>query len=75
MRFIYILLVVFAAMFFLYLAGVRNGRQKCIAEFEKSTTVVQTHVLNKLEEINEEVYTNTTGDIRHWLRERYTISE
>lgn len=75
MKYLYMAALGSAAIFFTYIIGTRVGNIKCnarVADVNAKTIIQNTKIL---EDTNETVFHTTVGDIRHILREKYTIAE
>lgn len=72
---IYIFLTLFGVVFFTFFVGKYVGRANCQTETAVAQSHVQTEIIKKIGEVNEETLGRGTGDIRRILRERYTIAE
>lgn len=73
------LIVFFLLLIGAYIVGQREGEMKC--QLSMSQTIkekrqeTQIKIKGIKEKTNEEANTNTTDDIRKFLRENYTIGE
>ena len=73
----YLILAAMAAvlMFCLYYAGFLNGQQKCQKNVAQNNVQQQMDLIYIKEQINAEVITAGTDDIRRRLYEAYTIAD
>lgn len=71
----YMLLVIGVAIFFAYLAGGRVANEQCRARSSNNLVKQQAQILQIKRVVNEKVLGTDTNDIRHVLREKYTIAE
>ena len=73
----YLILAAMAAvlMFCLYYAGFLNGQQKCQKNVAQNNVQQQMDLIYIKEQINAEVITVGTDDIRKRLHEKYTIAD
>lgn len=73
----YLILAAMAAvlMFCLYYAGFLNGQQKCQKNVAQNNVQQQMDLIYIKEQINAEVITAGTDDIRKRLHEKYTIAD
>lgn len=72
---LYILLFLLAVVCGAYLAGGQLGRQRCNARMVAGIVEQQSQIIKIQGDINAEAYNRNTGDIRRFLREKYTIAE
>ncbi len=71
----YFLLMVLGAIVFVYFAGERAGRLKCVKKQTESEMVQQSQIVKLQGDVNEETFNRGVADIRRVLREKYTITE
>ncbi len=74
---LYLMLAAIAAvfMFCVYYAGLSNGQQKCQKNVAQNNVQQQMDLIYLKEQINAEVITADTDDIRRRLYEKYTIAD
>ena len=63
------------AIFFSYVAGVWVGNEKCRADTIVQAGVIQSETIKIIRNVNAETFNTATGDVRRFLREKYTIAE
>ena len=73
----YLILAAMAAVliFCLYYAGFSNGQQKCQKNVIQNNVQQQMDLIYIKEQINAEVITAGTDDIRRCLQQKYTIAD
>ncbi len=70
-----IFLAAVVAVFFIYRAGVENGRAKCAAARASIYMENQAKIIKQVDYVNEKILNTGVRDIRRSLREKYTIAE
>ncbi len=72
---IYFLLAILVAFFCVYFAGVRygtvRGKRDSAVQYQENIS----EIIKIQEEVNAEVFSRATDDIRGVLRQKYTIAE
>ncbi len=72
---VYIAAAFVAALFLVYGAGVRAGRDNCRANVAAAAVADTGNVIQQIKEIDNVVIKTDTDNIRRVLREQYTIGE
>ena len=75
MKYLYIILVSILVLILSYFAGVHAGKIRCRTQSVANTFYEQTKSIEIQRKINAETVQRTVDDIRHVLREKYTIAE
>lgn len=72
---LYLILAMLVAIFFVYLAGINAGVQKCQKNSVRDDITQQQNLIQVKEKINAEVISTGTDDIRRCLHQKYTIAD
>ncbi len=72
---IYIFILIFFFIVGSYFAGARVSSQKCKTQIAELNVQNQSTIIKTVEKINEKTFNTSVYDIRHFLREQYTIAE
>ncbi len=72
---VYIAAAFVAALFFIYWAGMRAGRDGCRVDMGNVAAENVTDTIQQIKEIDDVVIKTDTDNIRRILREKYTIAE
>lgn len=73
--FLFEITVAVCVIFIAFFVGRNSGVDACIGQSSALATQQQSDLINLERGIDEEIFHAATDDIRHSLREKYTIAE